>query len=591
MRKLLEINTNILRFMERRLRLALALSLFAGLALVGRAAPLDQWTQRHSPTPGTALHGVTFGNRKFVAVGGTAGGLGGRIFTSSDGTNWTSQTSGTPNALWGVTYAYGSFVAVGQNGTILTSSNGISWSNQNSPVTTTVYSVAAGNGEFIAVGDAGYDWLGFPENYLYTTSASGVDVTSWSDDLVGATAINGICFGNGLFVAVTGREQALTSADGNSWNTVTLGTSQELDGVSYGNGTYVAVGGYGTIFTSPNGTNWTARISRTTNDLYGVAYGNGLFVAVGPAGKILSSPDGMSWTSRTSGTGAALSSVAYGNDSFIAVGDQELILQSGLTTRVLAPWRDQDIGDVGAAGSAAYGNGAFTVQGSGADIWGYQDAFHFVYQPLNGNGAIVARVSSLQNTDPWAKAGVMIRQSADPGSPQAMMVMTPSNGTAFQYRVNLNGLSYSVGGPNTSATAPYWVKLVRSGTTFTSYQSANGSTWTVVGSATIPMTNAVYIGLAVTAHSYDALNTVTFDQVQVVGSQLPPLLSAAAGGNQALTLSWPNSASGLILQATASLSPPVNWTTVTNAPVLTNGQFALTPLTTNGQQFYRLKSP
>ena len=62
------------------------------------------------------------------------------------------------------------------------------------------------------------------------------------------------------------------------------------------------------------------------------------------------------------------------------------------------------------AGSETYGGGTFTVNGGGVDIWGTSDQFRFVYQQLTGNGEIIARVTSLTNTDPWAKAGVMVRE-------------------------------------------------------------------------------------------------------------------------------------------------------------------------------------
>src|SRR5439155_18161922 len=72
-----------------------------------------------------------------------------------------------------------------------------------------------------------------------------------------------------------------------------------------------------------------------------------------------------------------------------------------------AGWSDGDIGATGAAGSASYNNGAFTVQGAGADIYGKADAFHYAYQQWSGDGSIVVRVASMQNTDPAAKAGIM----------------------------------------------------------------------------------------------------------------------------------------------------------------------------------------
>src|ERR1051325_10079280 len=79
-------------------------------------------------------------------------------------------------------------------------------------------------------------------------------------------------------------------------------------------------------------------------------------------------------------------------------------------------WTSGDVGAVQASGSYTQSGGTFTVMGSGADIWVTADEFHFVSTPLTGDGSITARVVSQTNTNPWAKAGVMIRESRAAGS-------------------------------------------------------------------------------------------------------------------------------------------------------------------------------
>ena len=97
-----------------------------------------------------------------------------------------------------------------------------------------------------------------------------------------------------------------------------------------------------------------------------------------------------------------------------------------------AGWRNEDVGAVGVAGSASAASGVFTVHGSGADIWGAADAFHFAHRTLRGDGEMVARVAQVQNTHRWAKAGVMIRQATSASSAFAMMVVSAASGAAFQ---------------------------------------------------------------------------------------------------------------------------------------------------------------
>jgi regulation of enolase protein 1 (concanavalin A-like superfamily) len=180
-----------------------------------------------------------------------------------------------------------------------------------------------------------------------------------------------------------------------------------------------------------------------------------------------------------------------------------------------APWRNADVGSVGLPGSSGVSGGTFTVKGSGADIWGSSDAFQFVYRPLAGDGTIVARVASVQNTDVWAKAGVMIRETLAADSRHAFMAITPGNGAAFQRRTAPAGASTNSTGP--SVVAPYWVRLVRSGSTLTGSVSSDGSTWSTVGSDTIAMGALVNAGLAVTSHNNGLLCTSTFTNVSVSG--------------------------------------------------------------------------
>ena len=159
---------------------------------------------------------------------------------------------------------------------------------------------------------------------------------------------------------------------------------------------------------------------------------------------------------------------------------------------------------------------SYTVAGSGADIFGSSDKFHYVYQPLAGDGEILARVVSVQNTNDYAKAGVMIRQDLTAGSPYAMMEILPRKSSGFQWRLTSGATTLSIG---STGAAPYWVRLVRAGNAITAYRSADGSNWIQVGSTTVVnMTTNVYVGLAVTSHNTAATCTTVFDNVTKIGN-------------------------------------------------------------------------
>ena len=132
---------------------------------------------------------------------------------------------------------------------------------------------------------------------------------------------------------------------------------------------------------------------------------------------------------------------------------------------------------------------------------------------MTGDGTITARVVGEFNGNSWTKAGVMIRETRNPSSSFAAVEVTPGNGVVYQARTSTGAMAVTTQGP--TVASPYWVRVVRSGTTLTGYASPNGSSWTQIGTYTISMASQVDVGLALTSHANHALSTATFDNVTV----------------------------------------------------------------------------
>jgi hypothetical protein len=248
------------------------------------------------------------------------------------------------------------------------------------------------------------------------------------------------------------------------------------------------------------------------------------------------------------GTGSAVgdeNTSSYTEETIIHGGSQSMPLfydnnkqgywnysEAEMTLSTRRDWTQYDVGELSiwfrgypaSVGSFVEGpSGTFTMTGSGADIWNQSDEFHFAYKMLTGAGSIVAKVESITDTHVWAKAGVMIRSSLEPGSKYAFMCVTPGSGIAFQYRINAD--TDSDGTTQTGITAPHWVKLERSlSGRFTAYHSTNGSTWQLVENAlpqNIKMNADAYIGLALTSHNAELTCQARFSNVQIVGTVSP----------------------------------------------------------------------
>jgi endonuclease/exonuclease/phosphatase family metal-dependent hydrolase len=241
--------------------------------------------------------------------------------------------------------------------------------------------------------------------------------------------------------------------------------------------------------------------------------------------------------------GVAVTSHAYGalaTATFSETAVSEWTSTTASSSSLPSGWADGDIGAVGAGGWAAASGNDFQVGGSGADVWDNVDAFHYAYRTLSGDGSIVARVSALDWADQWTKGGVMMRETLSASSAHAYMLVSAGSGLAFQRRPATGDSSVHTGGA--AAGAPYYVKLIRSGNTFTGYSSADGSNWSLVGSDYIPMSSTIYVGVAVTSHAYGVLANASISGVEVVegsvAAPVAPVAPASSGGSTLRVMQW-----------------------------------------------------
>ncbi len=184
------------------------------------------------------------------------------------------------------------------------------------------------------------------------------------------------------------------------------------------------------------------------------------------------------------------------------------------TAPLPSPWQALDIGSVGFPGTSTYSydsSATYTITASGADIYGTSDQFRFVEQSGGSTCSVTARVLSINDTDISAKSGVMIRETTANNSAFAAVLATAANGIKFETRTSTSASTSRMDAQG--ILPPYWVRITRSGSTFTGSISADGSTWTTLGTSTITMASSVKVGLALTSHNNAELCTSAMSNV------------------------------------------------------------------------------
>jgi ABC-type transport system involved in multi-copper enzyme maturation permease subunit len=186
----------------------------------------------------------------------------------------------------------------------------------------------------------------------------------------------------------------------------------------------------------------------------------------------------------------------------------------------------------------------YVPYGPGGEV--VTDSFSFVHQPLTGNGSITARVTALRTEQqtspdttaplsvPWAKAGIIVKQSTKQGSAYAAMMVTGGNGVRMQY-----DYTGDIAGPpgDVSAAHPRWLRLTRSGDTLTGYDSADGTHWTAVGTVQLSgLPSTVQVGMFSTSPNYTVTQnsfgggTSNSENTQAIGVFDHVSLTGSAGG-------------------------------------------------------------
>jgi len=221
------------------------------------------------------------------------------------------------------------------------------------------------------------------------------------------------------------------------------------------------------------------------------------------------------------------------NISFLLI----ILLTAGVSltakekTLSLKKFKCTDIGNPDISGSSQIQENSVSITAGGADVWGVQDEFRFVYTEETGDFDLIAQIESLSEPHLYTKAGLMAREELSDNSRHIFFQVFPNNnprnknngGYEFQYRqekvgemkaiypARFDGIpEFPVNYPNT------WIRLKRVGSDFTGFYSADGKTWKQYTTFSMEIAKKVYLGLAVTSHNPKAAATAVFKNVSTL---------------------------------------------------------------------------
>jgi len=244
----------------------------------------------------------------------------------------------------------------------------------------------------------------------------------------------------------------------------------------------------------------------------------------------------------------------------------------------LGTFEDQvDVGTVLHSGSAIFdaAHGAYTVTGSGENMWFTTDAFHFVWKKVTGDAFLSADIKFLgRGGNEHRKAVLMIRQSLDADSAYADLALHGNGLTALQYREEKGAATHEI---QSNISAPNRLRIEKRGQYFSIFLGRGDEDWQVAGGSTrIPLNGSFYVGIGVCSHDKDVTEKAVFTHVEL--GELPPSTTTARLFSTLETVTIASTDRRVVYVASGRFEAP-NWTRDAMFLFNRNGRIERLPVT------------
>ncbi len=192
-------------------------------------------------------------------------------------------------------------------------------------------------------------------------------------------------------------------------------------------------------------------------------------------------------------------------------------MRSSQFTPALGQFEEQsEVGHVNLPGACQFdaGQQTYCISGEGANIWGEQDAFHFVWKHIKGN-FIVTMQAAFQRMagNPHRKLGWMARANLNANSAHLSTVIHGDGLVSLQFRRHQGGITEEVQAALTHAEI---VQLERRDNTYSMSVAHFGEPFVTVQTDEIDLGEEIYIGLFVCSHDERVVEQAIFRNVRIV---------------------------------------------------------------------------
>jgi hypothetical protein len=181
-----------------------------------------------------------------------------------------------------------------------------------------------------------------------------------------------------------------------------------------------------------------------------------------------------------------------------------------------------DIGDPAQPGSEDYNTAkhSYLVTGGGANMWGTNDSFHFVWKKVSGDVTLAADIAfSDLAGDAHRKAVLIVRQNLDANSAYADAALHGNGLAALQYRETNGAPTREI---ESGLANPGRLRIEKRGNYVSmSIGSTNGDLQPAGGSFRLALKDPYYVGIGVCAHEEANPRKATFANLEINNQDAP----------------------------------------------------------------------